>query len=416
MRRRKIKSKQRNIAILVLSLLLIFVIDNTLLSFMEFYDRCLQEYPSAKQLSVRSVFREEDPGGIDRETYAQFESDLQSNPDVESYIKEYEFTRVRFSMDGTEIAEYLKGCDYEVMKDYILTEGCGNPEGNEIIVGKYIFSSGDYTFYSKGSGGILDGEELIGKTIPVTVECQVAGGSLYLEKEFTVIGVYDNRAIGENPEPLINPDTLEAMQKEAKSKNDYVPEENLIWIIQDYGYQVTMKSREACLELMEYIDSEYEGRLSCLNHCAVDEDEIKADSILIAIADFLLAFFIVNTVINIVYTEEYKIFTRRKEYGLMKAVGYRNIQISAILLKEAARDALVMLALIFGVGGVVICVINRLVRVLLNIFFYNFQVTIHANVAGLTAVTGIVSIGIGCGVGVYQLSRIQATEALKSEE
>lgn len=422
-RRKKIRSKQRNIAILVISLLLIFVVDNAFLSLAEFFDRCLQEYPSAKQLSVWSVFIEDDPGGIDREAYAQFESYLQSNEDVASYVKEYENARLGFSVDGTALDEKrMKVFDYEVMKDYILTEGCGMPEGNEILIGKYLFVRAT-GFGSEARGDILDGEALVGKTITGTVSCEATGGPLELDgKEFTVIGVYDNRAMGEDSWILLDSDTLWALHEEAKSKSDFVPEENDIYLIQDYGYQVTMKSREACLELMEHIDTEYinpeigGSRLCWLNRCSLTEDVVKGYRILTAIVDFLLAFFLVNTVINIVYTEENKIFTRRKEYGLMKAVGYRNRQISMILLKETAGDAAVMLALIFGGGAGVICVINRLVRVLLNVFYYNFQVAIHANVAWLVAVTGIVSLGIGYGVGAYQLSRLQATEALKSEE
>ncbi|MCD8119679.1 MAG: ABC transporter permease [Lachnospiraceae bacterium] len=502
--RRKVHTRRKNNVTLLTLLLTFFLFDNILLSFSTYVtdrmDECLLErrlYVSCGKAYTDIGWEE---SGNERYDYddteqmeeylalgkkalaAQFEElvgYLEKAEGIVSFVRRTKGRGEAFVSykNGQEVYFYTNFCDYEAIKDYILTEDCGEPGAYEVILPKYYGPGsgrdmGSYVLSQEELNVVeYDAEELVGRTITGTTYGQ--------QVELKVIGVYDNYALGldncicfgeetmaaleenagvrseetdgteeeaesesaemdivetETAEPesaetdIVETETVEPESTDADSAGteatkpenadagsaEYT-EENLWNVVDDTVYYVTCESRADLLALKEYISEnlEYLG-----GNPMGDLDEAIAGLVtsMAMIGNVILAFLLVNLFVNIAYTEEQVAWLRRREYGLMKAVGYRTVDVALFHIKDTAKSTLTGLAVTFAVGASVFAVINYLMEPYLNLTFETFRIRMLPGVTAITSLVGIGATLIGGGIGLRHIARMQAAEALKAEE
>ncbi|MCD8118027.1 MAG: ABC transporter permease [Lachnospiraceae bacterium] len=412
--------------LLTILLTLFFLIDNILLSLSGYIVNHMQEHLDARTLIVQGMIDDENPD-ISKKELSELEEYLNNTDGITSWIMEEESVAFSYDTDSDNIRFTAYGCDYEAIKDYILTENCHEPKEDEIIIAKYYTSSendfdiGSYllSFDSLNRKQItMDGEELVGQTITGNVVCSVLGGGyIYLEKELKVIGVFDNFEMGRGCSLYVNNDTLAAWHDEAEEMNNFDPKENVFYmdLYDTFPHAVTCETRADLIALERYIDNNFET-LSYYCRSSLLEIQSTALQMLMMVGNFVLIFFLINLAINIIYTEEHEVYIRRREYGLMKAVGYENSQLGLFHMRDTIKNIVLSFLATFLIGSVVIFVMNTLMAPLLNILFYTFRIKVLAGVCVIVVLAGLASVGVGSIRGLMQVWKMEAVDALKSEE
>lgn len=425
---RKAHSRRRNIVTLTILLLIFFLIDNMLMSLSNYEIDHMQEHLEARTLIVRGIIYLDDPDAS-QEEFEKLEEYLEHAPGIVSWIRREDAADFTFSSGGDDISFDVIGCDYEAICDYVLTEDCHAPEGNEVIIAKYYTTAenkidiGSYLISFNELNrekNALDGEELVGQMITGNVSCWVLGddpGYITMEKELKVIGVFDNYAMGRESSLFVNVDTLASWDAEAESRNTFVPEEDVIYLelYETYPHAITCETRADLLALESYIDENFETLSYCCSSSLLEEVCLVFQSMMM-IANFILIFFLINLAINIVYTEEREVYIRRREYGLMKAVGYEDFQLGLLHMKETWKNVLQALLATFLIGSVIIFVLNVLMAPLLNVLYYTFRIKIQASVCAIVVLAALASVSVGSIRGLIQVCRMQAVDALKEED
>ncbi|MCD8119673.1 MAG: ABC transporter permease [Lachnospiraceae bacterium] len=423
--RKKIRTRKRNLLTLVVMLFIFFLLDNILLSLSDYIIDRMQEHLDARTLIVRGSVSIEDPE-LPEEDVAALEVYLADAPGVLSWIKAVDGATFRYAENDEDFLFSISACDYAAIQAYLITEDCPVPEENEIIIPKYYtnegnrFDIGSYILSFDELGRedrTLDGEELIGETVTGTVQVTTAlGESIRFEKELTVIGVYDNYEMAEQNLYFINPDTLASWHEEGEALGTWEPEEDVIYqdLYEDYGHVITCKTRADLLALEQYIDDNFEN-LNCICIETLDEEQCTILQSMMMVADVVLVFFLINLAINIVYTEEHEVYIRRREYGLMKAVGYEDVQLGLFHMRETLKNVGLAFLVTFLIGGAVILVLNAIMAPFLNILFYTFRIRIQAEVCAVVVLAGLASVSVGSVRGLVKVCRMQAVEALKGE-
>ncbi|MCD8119677.1 MAG: hypothetical protein LUE29_09420 [Lachnospiraceae bacterium] len=515
MRRRNVHTRRKNNTTLLILLLTFFLFDNILLSFSVYiYDR-MDELLLSRRLRVECTWSFADVGHMEsgdeiydwRDTeqmkrYLELgkEAVAAEYEDLMEYLEErggviscirrtqglgtHEFYSYK---DGQEICFSTKECDYEAIKDYILTEGCGEPGAGEVILPKYYGPGG-----GRDTGSYLvsteeldlveyDAEELVGKTI--------TGSTYGQEVALKVIGVYDNYALGLDNALCFGEETVIAFGDTASLRNsgagsgtgdgetdsagadsaetnaaeagstetdvtgtdgaktdatgtenagtdnagteiavtdntgtetvvsesDEDTEEDPWNIVDDIEYYITFETRADLLAAVNYINYNLEY-LYGYKMGVLFEVEPMFITAMAMIGNVVLAFLMIDLFVNIVYTEETIAWLRRREYGLMKAVGYRTVDVALFHIKDTAKSTLAGLAVTFAVGAVVFTTINLIMEPYLNLTFETFRVRMLPGVMAVTLLVGIGSTVVGGGIGLRHVMKLRVAEALKVEE
>lgn len=270
----------------------------------------------------------------------------------------------------------------------------GNGEGlnsGEIYIPKYLNVDNEYIGDGRKKINYKDGDKYIGKKVKVKFSCKeyITGETVSeFEKEFTIVGTYDNFALGDFSFIALGNfnDVKELYQKTGVFDTDIDEYKEFMEkfyaetggssydINNEYIEEWKNFMARAKIEVivkkykdMDAVEQEIRERLGQSADRRYYEPENKEiiDSIVnaVRIAGYVL---IVISAINITCSMIKSIVKRRKEFALLCAVGYKNKNIYSIIFAEMVIIAGIALIAAFVIYGIALVVVNAYVAGNLN--------------------------------------------------
>lgn len=273
-----------------------------------------------------------------------------------------------------------------------LLNGNGEDIGSgEIYIPKYLNVDNEYIGDGREKINYKDGDKYIGKKVKVKFSCTeyITGKTVSeFEKEFTIVGTYDNFALGDYSFVALGNynDVKELYQKTEVFDTDIDEyKEFMEKFYEEIGgssydinneymvdWQNFMARAHIGVIVKEYkdMDDVEEKIIKKFGLCTSrgyyePENKEIIDSIVnaVRIAGYVL---IVISAINITCSMIKSIVKRRKEFALLCAVGYKNKNIYSIIFAEMAIIAGIALIAAFVIYGIALVVVNAYVAGNLN--------------------------------------------------
>lgn len=301
---------------------------------------------------------------------------------------------------------------------YLLDDKNGNPNKGEIYIPKYLNIDNEYLIDSESKIEYKDGDKYIGKTIKIDFICTEYVTSKVIEKfqkEFTVVGTYDNFSQGDFTFCVLgNIDDMKEIQQRINifdtDEDEYKKfMENFYKEIGVNGYEymdsaymdewrnfmartfigVIVKEYKDMDDVEQKIVKKF-GPCTSRGYYEPENKEI-IDGIVNAVrmAGYVL---IVISAINITCSMIKSIVKRRKEFALLCAVGYKNKNIYGIIFAEMIIIAGIALSVAFVIYGIALLVVNGYVANNLDEMYSRLSAVIPAGI-WLTRL-GLVFLGI----------------------
>ena len=422
-RKKKYKTIKKPVIMLSISLLLLFVVNNFMMSIYKFADNELNKLES-RQVLIDMTDYNYDLMGKDIIAY------LDSNPNP--HIVDYTIGRTNLKCAdekyGGEID--LLAFTEKIIEPYMITEGIDKLADDEIIIGKYLTRAEGA---DEEQDGYIDGEQFIGDTItsekkqyfidPETGKTRLESTKQYKLK---IVGVYDNVSAGEQyADGFVSQKTLNElsaykeqifpdkyMQDEYKSKSSAGKAISIV--VDDVG-----NMEDVCNEVQKVLD-DIAGDEVPLN--ASRTDGIIPDASFYMLKDmqgfinFIAAFFLVCTVISVYSYIKECMDRRKKEFGIMKAIGYRTSGISKLMLKETLLEIFIPLAVTYGIGTCIKLLVDSFIK-------SEFDIYIQASLEYYMAIEVsilIISIAVlipmfGYIMSIMKIDKIEPMEVLRQE-
>lgn len=412
---KKIKKKQHNnrktIIMMVLSLVLLFLINNCLNEIYNVMDSI------GNRLDARRIVM----------TFSQSVYD-EIGDNIEKYLEENS-NIIDFSKSTARpISVFGLRDDYQiwtvdtfiplVLKDYMITD-IDELKDDEIIIAKYITE--DSYNHPTATMDYIDGEQYIGKQITCSAYIYDGFNGEYLdsvEYTFRVVGVYDNIKSGQDSDAYVSENITRKMTgEECIFPDNYEETENF------YRFEPTV-------ELAAFV-KDYNGIETNVtelrNICSEAEDEMHTVTHIIMMneaayliiegvrlmGNMVAVYLIIRAVMNVYLYIRESLEKRKREFGILKAIGYNSGQISITMLKEACFCICISLGITFGVGNGIFAVINHYIRNNFNIYWNSikFEMDLKVNLI-------ILSVGIFVPIFGYILSfakirKMEPMEALR---
>lgn len=396
----KKRTEKRNTVTITIALVFLFLINNILLSFGNFVKNSLDDFILPRTLMV-TIEASEDT--IDA---------LEQYFDREEAILSYVVYSVPcgFIWESNQDKSGIVGvCNYQAIRPYLLTDECDAPKENEVIVAKYM-TTGDIISMEAGDEW-FDGETLMGQTLHGTMDTNV-----YFDYDVKVIGVYDNVAAGMSEEYLISADTMLQFYSGGEDDEDDMEGETVTQFNEGYCvYSVVLKENSQADRIMAELHRQFADIFS-YQKTVLSPKLVVLCYGLILISNFIMFFIIMNTIVNIVYVTEHDIRERRVEFGILKAIGYRNRDISKDLFWEVAVRSCISVGITFlaGAAGLLLC--NCLADMKLNIYCRALVFRPYLSIVCAVILIGTGAALTGWFVSVRLLRRLEAVEALRNED
>ncbi len=335
---RNLKNRKKatviNITLLSLSLIIVLVSQvayNAISSFSGLFN----DGPRGRSVVVSKNGEYEDLG-------AEIEKCIGDDKNVEYIGRHYDLQMLK-------VAEEQSGVEWSSM-DFI----CSNPAYDKYITeGKESSDLGKYEVYipkfinTESSNEInifdeiidyKDGEKYIGKTIKVT--CGItdyATGEIVgdYKAEVTVAGVYDNIAVGEiaNVTVLASPEFIKEI-KEAKvtcSDTESMFYEDYLEYISKEEYVIVADRYKHLQGIRDKLKKGIGDNANALMELS---DSVSMVENIVSAIRFAGIFMTLVAAINMAFSQMKDVAKRRREFALLKAIGYRNKYIRSILITE----------------------------------------------------------------------------------
>ena len=318
----------------------------------------------------------------------------------------------------------------EVMKEYTQES---EPSDGEILIPKYISVDGDSN--PEKTMEPIDGEQFIGKTLTFQVSRRNMESYAYIDTKdytFTVAGVFDNVQSGDSGVAYINQKSMREIEDYAY----YYPEEYIndeyYKMYMDYKYiRITVKDSEYTSkmldEIKEILSSPLEGddHLEGYDHLSmesmsnvyvsgmIEEGVYLFLNGIMLIGNFIAVYLILCSIMNILAYIKECMEMRKREFGILKAIGYRNGRISLILLKETLLEICIPLGITYGIGGAVFFTINRYIHNNFSVFWQRIEFNMEPGISMLIILIAVLVPVAGYVTGYIKLSRLEPMEALR---
>ncbi|MCD8119790.1 MAG: ABC transporter permease [Lachnospiraceae bacterium] len=411
-KRRRAKKRGSNRISFVILLVLVFTVDNILFSMIHFIDEGF-EFLDTRTVRV-SV--DDFDAVIDEDTWAPLLSWLDEYPELYSYGEELSIT-VKSELFGKVLAESLIP---GALTRYLLTEDPGELGAYEAIIAKSIQVEEE----DKASdvSGLYDGEQLVGQTIT----CRILGEDYEIE----IVGCYDNEAAGNTTALYLSEETMRVL---VAKEDDLWYEQNMEEIAAMYGEEEYEGQFEEIYEEM-YFTTSRGYRIVASEYALVDDlmrtirseydfgvysrgDLTKSDRTafygITVFFNFIMLALIFNAAANMIYVTEHDIRTRRQEFGLLKALGYRERRIRQILLAEILESIATSFAVTAAVCGGIVAGLEIWSNRELGLFWSSLTFVPTAGIVLMTAAVGILAPLVGFLTGAVSLRRLDAAETMK---
>ncbi len=375
----------------VFVLLLVSVIYGTLDSYIE----TLRNGWNLRKLSVREAPGEE-VCSLLREKYAD-------NPDIEDIW--INFSAMVDLIEGpAELPEDKKIILYPI--NNVVKNNCRqvrrqeNLKDDQMIIPKFILAG------KTGNTDVptVSGEQFVGKTVTVHYAGQT--------KEFVIAGTYDNSELLEEGDYYISENSaLEIIRALGK--------ENYIYC------EVLLRDQEQVEKYQEELDSLIRERYAAefgapepsvqrMANIKTEESAVSFFNFVLSMASILAVVALLWTGLGILLSQLKQLNLRKSEFGLLKAIGYRNRQLSGMLRMEALMFSARIL-LIAGVLTVVIVLVYTGWVLFFVSGLYHFAFLPKFN---LILLVPILLVAIGIPLAAYEFSarkmkKIVPIEALR---
>ncbi|MCD8118806.1 MAG: ABC transporter permease [Lachnospiraceae bacterium] len=336
---------------------------------------------------------------------------LDANPEKYSYTE-----RVTLSLRSEETYGIgtASSYDYEAIRPYLIGEAQEELHGNEAVIAKYITGDSLGNYWARDE--IYDGEQLVGQTIRCTASWYAYGGKIHMEKEYEVriVGVYDNAAAGlsNRSELLMSPEELKTMQYVDESVEIYDDEGQVInWSdFEERQYSVVVKDYEELAEFQELTEETFHLQTSMYTLVASPSVWILQGEVFVMnLVLYVLTF---NQALSMIYAVEHDIRTRRREFGLLKAMGYRDGAVNRILLKENLFVVGCAVGITALLGNLVLFGLHRVVTERINVYYKGISFFPHSSVALFVLALGISAPLIGYLAGTKTLRRMETVRMM----
>lgn len=410
-------SARKNTIVLTVSLFLLLVINNFVGGLNEYVSSCIMNYLDNKTFTF---------------TYIVDESE-ELDEEVQSFIVEQEEVVACFHygmdyislenicLEGQEDDEnkrvYVESYSARVMKDYIKGREIEELNDDEIIVGRYASFSLNWIADLNGDEELMDMEAYVGKTMTCLLKERTFDGQVNVLKKYTfrIVGVYDNIRAGKPNifyvSDNVRQEMLELEDYHTSAIDEYGNEEKFYMTY----YQVITDNSSSNTELVKKLHQKFPEMISTFH--PVDYPDILVSILtgVILVGDFIIFYILINSISNVIYVTEDNLRKRRREFGILKAIGYRDKDLRNILLKESLLSSAKAMGISAAGGLVLFGVFRWLVLHKLNIFFSSMSFSTKPHTFILYFVVGLGVPLIGFGYGYRRLKNISAVEALGSE-
>lgn len=417
-RRKKEKkiSARKNTIVLTVSLFLLLVVNNFVGGLNDYVSSCIMNYLDNKTFTF---------------TYSREESE-ELDEEVRSFIEEQEEVVAFFNygddicledicLEGQEDDENKRVCvesySARVMKDYKKGREIEELKEDEIIVGRYAsFSTGGIVDLN-GDEELMDMEAYVGKTMTCLLKERTFDGEVNLLKEYTfqIVGVYDNIRAGKTDIFYVSDNVRQEMLELEDYHLSAIDEDGNEEKFYMTYYQVITDNSSSNTELVKKLHQKFPEMISTFH--PVDYPDILVSILtgVILVGDFIIFYILINSISNVIYVTEDNLRKRRREFGILKAIGYRDKDLRNILLKESLLSSAKAMGISAAGGLVLFGVFRWLVLHKLNIFFSSMSFSTKPHTFILYFVVGLGVPLIGFGYGYRRLKNISAVEALGSE-
>lgn len=411
-RRKKNKTIKKPITMITFSLILLLLINNIMASVFNVLNSATDSVEGRK-ISVQ----------MSRAAYEAIGSRLeaclkQSTEVVDYYMGNSVYISQSKDNDivlGNGVAAYTLE-----LEKYMITDNTSLEDG-EILVEKYIGIDGRNL---TDGDGYVDGEQLIGKTIVMDCRLEVfnmeSGESVRLEsisKEFKIAGVYDNLKTGEYAGVIMTKNAYRGIFEEAAARIDDYTDSAGIGNTDEYNYCISVivdkaENIETVKQKLGTLLLDQEVHISALE--IYETEEVQTLRTIHFFCNFVAVFFILMSAINIHTYISDSIDRRKREFGIMKAIGYRDAGVSKVLFRETLMEIFIPLAVSYGVALVLFTVMNKLMEANFSVL-YSYLLKLHLNIeVNLIVVAVAVCIPFaGFVEGALKINRLEPVEALR---
>lgn len=411
----KIKKKQHNnrktIIMMSLSFLLIFLINNCLNEIYDVMDSMGNRLEARRLVMTfsQSVY---DEIGENIENY------LEENSNIIDFSKS---TASPISVFGLREDYHIWGVDTfipAVLKEYMITD-IDELKDDEIIIAKYI--TDDSYDYPTKTMDYTDGEQYIGKQITCIAYIYdgFKGEELdSVEYTFKVVGVFDNIKSGQDSDAYVSENITRKMTEEECIFPDnyaetedyyrYEPTVELTAFVKDYNY-IEINERE-----LEDICKGAKDEMHTVTHLIMmNEGAYLIFEGVRLIGNMVAVYLIIRAAMNVYLYIRESLEKRKREFGILKAIGYNSGHISIAMLKEACFCICISLGITFGVGNGIFAVINHYIRNNFNIYWNSIKFEMDLKVNLIILFIGILVPMFGYILSFAKIRKMEPMEALR---
>lgn len=395
------KSAGAKIRVLAVMLALTFFVNNLLTSLLDFAEQYFYNM-NARTVLVTLQENEDAPLEDIRKSLLAY---LDGCSESLSYTENVGITVETEELGRKAAVPY----DYEAISPYLLTEGCEELEVQEAVIAKYI-TTGDIT---DAQDEVVDGEQFVGQTIPCTVYANDGTACGY---EIRIVGIYDNVAAGVDHCLLMREDEVTELVGETEPGYIMDDDENIIgYMYESAAYCIVLKNYED-LDAFSQSARELEGVSGVYSQSSLDATTVYIGYVVAMILYFLMIVVTFNASANIIYITEEDIRRRRREFGLLKSIGYRDRAINWLLFRETAMDIVKSLLPALVAGCLALAAAQVWKSNNLNIYYRTLRFAPHMDTLCLTLGVGICAPMMGFFAGMESLSHISSVHAMQGME
>ncbi len=408
-KKKKNASAGKNTAVLSVSLFLLIMVNGCVGGLKDFVVGCMRNYLENRTLQAGYLEGEFDDSEV--RTFIEGQEGVLACFNYDDY-----FGLRRLSLDGEPFGGSEKAFIHaepysaDVMEPYMESRIDGLAD-DEIIVGKYTNVSAYGIVDVKTGMEITDMEPYIGKTLTGTIRKSEEEGKEY---SFRIVGVFDNRKAGQPGVCYISDhvrqEMLDFLDFHMSAVDEYGREEKSYMIY----FQAIAEDMESITALRESLRREFPGIITLypVNFPAVVFYFLEG---MVLAGNFIVFFFVFNSISNVVYVSEDNVYKRRREFGILKAIGWRDRDIRNLLLKEslASSGKAVCLSALAGLAAFGIFRWHVLHR--MNLYFVGLTFSVRPHLVLFYFLTAFGVPLAGFWRGYRCLAGMTAAEALHSE-
>ncbi len=409
--KKKNKTIKKPIIMIIISLLLIFFVNNSVFEIYDCMDYLMGRV-EARRVSIDMTNWVYDD--VKDELLDYFNSNEMVLNYCDTDIPYPKEVGERYGLHGMGIEVYMQN----VMEPYMFQD-IGELADDEIIICKYITKDGDGHFGKTME--YVDGEQFIGQEVTMYIRKLDWLTRQEIERKeytFTVVGVYDNVNAGDYAGGLVNENVAKEMMEYSflytenmkQTENYYKYEPEVIFEVIVDKYENVQNVLQDINDICEKAEDDF---YIVQTKVKMSEEGIMLLEGIRLICNFVAIYVVICAIINIFSYVKENMERRKREFGIMKAIGYRTGRISLILLKETAIEAIIPLVITMIWGNGIFMVVNNYIQAKFSIYWNMIKFEMNGYVTlAIVFIATLVPL-MGYIWGLIKLHKLEPMEALR---